>query len=92
MLRMLDLFAGIGGASVAGDRLGILTTQFVEINSDAQLILRQQFPQVSIHDDIRTYHPSPRAFDLIWNSFPYNNKIIILFNIEKTTTTVLFVW
>ena len=70
MLRMLELFAGIGGATVAGDRLGILTTQFVEINPDAQLILRAHFPNILIHDDIKTYHPSPGAFDLIWNSFP----------------------
>ena len=63
MLRMLELFAGIAGATVAGDRLGILTTQFVEINPDAQLILREHFPNVPIHDDIKTYHPSPGAFD-----------------------------
>ena len=70
MLRMLELFAGIGGATVAAHKLGILTTQFVEINPDAQLVLRAHFPDIPIHDDVRTYHPSPGAFDLIWNSFP----------------------
>ena len=70
MLKMLDLFAGIGGASLAGDRLGIETTQFVEINPDAQQVLRYNFPNVPIHDDIRTYHPTAGEFDIIWSSFP----------------------
>lgn len=70
MLRMLELFAGIGGAGVAAHKLGILTTQFVEINPDAQLVLRSHFPNIPIHDDIKTYHPSPGKFDIIWNSFP----------------------
>ncbi|MGK7949601.1 MAG: DNA cytosine methyltransferase [Xenococcaceae cyanobacterium] len=38
---MLDLFAGCGGFSLAAHRLGgIQTTQFVEINPDAQTVLR----------------------------------------------------
>ena len=65
MLRMLDLFAGVGGASLAGDRLGIETTQFVEIDPDAQRVLRHNFPNVPIHDDIRTYHPTLGEFDII---------------------------
>lgn len=71
MLRMLDLFAGIGGASLAGDRLGIETTQFVEIDPDAQRVLRHNFPNIPIHDDIRDYQPTLGEFDIIWSSFPY---------------------
>ena len=70
MLKMLELFAGIGGAAIAAHKLGIITTQFVEINPDAQLVLRSHFSDIPIHDDIRTYHPSSRTFDLVWNSFP----------------------
>lgn len=32
MLTLLDEFAGIRGATLAGDSLGIKTTQFVEID------------------------------------------------------------
>jgi DNA (cytosine-5)-methyltransferase 1 len=70
MLTMLDLFAGIGGATVAADKLHIKTTQFVEIDPDAQRILKHHYPHIPIHADIRTYHPQPKQFDIIWNSFP----------------------
>ncbi|MEN9517805.1 MAG: hypothetical protein RLZZ381_393 [Cyanobacteriota bacterium] len=71
MLRHLDLFSGIGGFSLAAKELGgIRTTQFVEINADAQLILRSHFPGVPIHADIRDYQPREGEFDIIWSSFP----------------------
>jgi DNA (cytosine-5)-methyltransferase 1 len=71
MLSHLDLFSGIGGFSLAAKQLGgIRTTQFVEINPDAQLVLRHHFPGVPIHSDIRDYHPEPREFDLITMGFP----------------------
>lgn len=67
---MLDEFAGIGGATIAGDSLGIKTTQFIEIDPDALLVLKHRFPNIPIHDDIRTYHPSPGEHDIHWVSFP----------------------
>ena len=71
MLRMLDLFAGCGGFTLAAHRLGgIQTTQFVEINPDAQRVLRSNFPDIPIHSDIRDYHPEPGEFDLITMGFP----------------------
>ncbi len=71
MLRHLDLFSGIGGFTLAAKQLGgIQTTQFVEINSDAQLILRAHFPGVPIHSDIRDYQPKEREFDLLTMGFP----------------------
>ena len=71
MLRHLDLFSGIGGFSLAAKQLGgIQTAQFVEINPDAQLILRHHFPNIPIHSDIRDYHPEPGEFDLLSMGFP----------------------
>jgi DNA (cytosine-5)-methyltransferase 1 len=70
MLTMLDLFAGIGGASVAGDRLGIRTTRFVEIDPDARTVLRSHWPDTPIAEDIRDYHARRGEFDIIWSSFP----------------------
>ena len=72
MLRHLDLFSGIGGFTLAAKQLGnsIQTTQFVEINPDAQTVLRSHFPDVPIHSDIRDYHATPGKFDLITMGFP----------------------
>ena len=71
MLRHLDLFSGCGGFSLAAKQLGgIRTTQFVEINPDAQSVLRSHFPGIPIHPDIRDYHPEPGEFDIISCGFP----------------------
>jgi site-specific DNA-cytosine methylase len=71
MLRHLDLFSGIGGFTLAARAVGgIQTTQFVEINIDAQLILKHHFPGVPIHADIRDYQPEPGEFDLLSMGFP----------------------
>ncbi|MGK7916122.1 MAG: DNA cytosine methyltransferase [Prochloraceae cyanobacterium] len=71
MLRHLDLFSGIGGFTKAAKQLGgIQTTQFVEINPDAQLILKHHFPGIPIHSDIRDYQPKEGEFDLITMGFP----------------------
>ena len=65
------LFSGIGGFTLAAKQLGgIQTTQFVEINLDAQSVLRSHFPGVPIHSDIRDYQPRAGEFDLITMGFP----------------------
>ncbi|MEO1671531.1 MAG: DNA cytosine methyltransferase [Cyanobacteria bacterium J06631_2] len=72
MLRHLDLFSGIGGFTLAAKQCGndIQTTQFVEINPDAQRVLRSNFPGIPIHSDIRDYQPEPGKFDIITCGFP----------------------
>jgi DNA (cytosine-5)-methyltransferase 1 len=70
MLTMLDLFAGTGAATIAADKLGIKTTQFVEIDPSAQRVLKYRFPRIPIHSDIRDYTPKPKEFSIFWNSFP----------------------
>lgn len=57
--RMLDLFSGRGGASRAMVDRGWSVTR-VELD--------ERFP--ADHRDIRTYHPEPGAFDLVWASPP----------------------
>ncbi len=69
-MRHLDLFSGIGGFTLAASHLGITTTQFVEINPDAQTVLRDNFPGIPIHSDIREYHPKRGEFELITCGFP----------------------
>ena len=72
-MRVLDLFSGIGGFAYAGHMLGgFTTTQFVENNAYCQKVLRKNFPNVPIHDDITTFDTSFRFgdYDLITAGFP----------------------
>lgn len=51
-MRMLDLFSGIGGFSLAGSWAGMETAAFCEINEFCQKVLRKNFPGVPIYDDV----------------------------------------
>ena len=72
-MRVLDLFSGIGGFAYAGHLLGgFTTTQFVENNPYCQQVLRKNFPNIPIHDDITTFDTSFKfgEYDLITAGFP----------------------
>ena len=71
-LKLLDLFSGIGGFSYAAERIvgGYKTTQFVEIDPYCQSVLRKNFPNTPIHDDIKTFSAKPRQFDVFTVGFP----------------------
>ena len=71
VLRVLDCFSGIGGFTLAADRLGgFETTQFVELGSFCTKVLQKQWPEVPIHGDIRTFTGSVGQFDVITAGFP----------------------
>ena len=71
-LKLIDCFSGIGGFSLAAERIvgGFETIQFVECEPYAQKILKKHWPNVPIHDDIRTYNPEPYSADVICGGFP----------------------
>jgi len=70
-LRMIDTFSGIGGFSLAARWLGgIETMQFVEREPYCQRILRKHWPDVPIHDDIRTFNPTLGSADVVVGGFP----------------------
>jgi DNA (cytosine-5)-methyltransferase 1 len=70
-LRVLDLFSGIGGFSLAARWLGgFETVQFVERDPYCQRILRKHWPTVPIHDDICTFNPEPGSADVVVGGFP----------------------
>ena len=71
-LRLLDCFAGIGGFSYAAEHLvgGFTTTQFVELDPYCQRVLAKHWPDVPIHDDIRTFTAPPHTYDVITAGFP----------------------
>ncbi|WP_322788430.1 DNA cytosine methyltransferase [Aneurinibacillus migulanus] len=49
---MLDLFSGIGGISLAADWAGIETVAFCEIEPFPQKVLRKNWPEVPIFEDV----------------------------------------
>lgn len=71
-LRLLDLFAGIGGFSYAAEYLvgGFSTTQFVEIDTYCRYTLKKHWPDVPIHPDVTTYTAPTGSFDVITAGFP----------------------
>jgi site-specific DNA-cytosine methylase len=54
-VRLLDLFAGIGGFSLAAHWMGWETVAFVEKEPFCQKVLAKNFPGVPIYDDVRTF-------------------------------------
>jgi DNA (cytosine-5)-methyltransferase 1 len=72
-MRMLDLFAGIGGFSLAGNRAGFETAAFVEWEKYPQKVLAKNFPGVPIYGDIKEFHYEKEKIgpvDIICGGFP----------------------
>lgn len=53
-MKVLDLFAGIGGFTLGLERAGFETAAFCEIEPYAQKVLAKNWPGVKIYDDVRT--------------------------------------
>jgi len=71
MMRALSLFSGIGGFELAATALNCFQVeQLVEIDEDAQYVLRQHYPHIPIHGDIRTFNAQRGQYDCIWGGFP----------------------
>jgi DNA (cytosine-5)-methyltransferase 1 len=68
-MELLDLFSGMGGFSVAFERHGFKTTQFVEVDPYAQKVLRNHWPGTPIHGDITTFSTS-KKYSVITGGFP----------------------
>jgi len=73
---MLDLFAGIGGFSYAGERLvgGYETVAFCEYDEHAQKVLRKHWPDTEIIKDIRDLADDAERFrgsvDIVCGGYP----------------------
>jgi DNA (cytosine-5)-methyltransferase 1 len=66
-----ELFAGIGGFSLGLERAGMTCKWQVEIEPYARAVLKKHWPEVSKHDDVRTFPPAgDYAVDLICGGFP----------------------
>lgn len=69
MYTIGELFAGIGGFSLAFHAAGMRTAWFVEKEPFCQQVLRKNFPGVPIHGDIYECHDLPYV-DIITAGFP----------------------
>ena len=74
-MKVLDLFAGIGGFTIGLERAGFETAAFCEIDPYAQKVLRKNWPGVPIYDDVRTITAERLAsdgigVDVITGGFP----------------------
>lgn len=71
-MRVLSLFAGIGGLDLGLEWAGFQTVAFVERESACQHWLSTHWPGVPIHDDVRTFSGLPLRglVDLVCGGFP----------------------
>lgn len=72
-MQILDLFAGIGGFSLAAHWMGWSTAAFVEKEPFCQKVLRKNFGQdIEIHDDIFNFSGKPfqGRINIITGGFP----------------------
>nr|WP_322098770.1 DNA cytosine methyltransferase [Paenibacillus farraposensis] len=53
-MRTLDLFAGIGGITLAAEWAGMTPAAFCEIEPFPQKVLKKHWPDVPIFEDVRT--------------------------------------
>jgi DNA (cytosine-5)-methyltransferase 1 len=71
MLRLLDLFSGIGGFSLGMEATKrIKTIGFVEKDKFCQKVLRKNFKDVPIEEDIRNVRGERYSADIISGGFP----------------------
>jgi DNA (cytosine-5)-methyltransferase 1 len=68
-MNILDLFSGIGGFSLGLERAGMRTKAFCEIDPYCRRVLAKHWPDVPVHDDVRTL-PHIGGIDVICGSFP----------------------
>ena len=57
-MKMLDLFSGIGGFSLAAHWAGIDTVAFCEKEPYCQKVLKKNFPSIPIFSDIKNLNRS----------------------------------
>jgi DNA (cytosine-5)-methyltransferase 1 len=69
-MNVLDLFSGIGGFSLGLERAGFRTSAFCEIEPYCQSVLRKHWPNIPIHDDIRTFEPETGSADVVCGGYP----------------------
>jgi DNA (cytosine-5)-methyltransferase 1 len=68
-MNHIDLFSGIGGFALSAKWAGFKTRMFCENDKFCQKVLAKNFPNVPIHDDIKTFNYSGKI-DLLTGGIP----------------------
>src|SRR5581483_9690504 len=69
-MKVVGLFAGIGGFELGFTRAGYETTLLCDVDEAAKVVLRKQFPSVPVADDVRDLKRLPKGTDVLCAGFP----------------------
>jgi DNA (cytosine-5)-methyltransferase 1 len=69
-LRVVGLFAGVGGVELGLRRAGHETELMCEIDEGARAVLQKRFSGIAVHDDVTTLKRLPGKIDLLTGGFP----------------------
>lgn len=72
-MAITGLFAGIGGFELAFSQAGVDTEMLVEVDSAANLVLAEQFPNVEVHQDVADLVDLPGNTSILTAGFPCQN-------------------
>lgn len=70
LMNFVGLFAGIGGIELGLNEAGHRASLMCEIDPAARAVLAERFPDLPVHDDIRTLRKLPKGTELIAGGFP----------------------
>lgn len=91
-MKHLDLFSGIGGFALAAQWAGLETVQFVEIEDYAQRVLKQSWPNVPVHGDIRTFDGRPFSGQIFLLTGGFPCQPFSVAGKRKGTADTRFLW
>lgn len=69
-MKVVGLFAGIGGLELGLHAAGHRTELLCEISLTARAVLKARFPQIELVDDVKKLKGLPRGTDLVCAGFP----------------------
>jgi DNA (cytosine-5)-methyltransferase 1 len=75
LMKVLDLFSGIGGFTIGLERAGFETIAFCEEDEFCQRVLSERWPHVPIYEDVKTLrakalHAAGLVPDIVVGGFP----------------------
>jgi len=71
VLKVLDLFSGIGGFSLGLESTGFFeTVAFCEKDDFCRQVLKKNWPNISIYNDVRSLHDTRIQADVVSGGFP----------------------
>lgn len=72
-MRVAGLFSGIGGFELAFSQAGFANSLLVEIDPQANAVLRQRFPNCEIQSDVAEVTDFPSGTEIVTAGFPCQN-------------------